>query len=130
MRARVLTGGALSKAPWNAAPRTAAEIKEAATWFRRAAMVTHTPAAKQRHEDNASMCDQFADPLLAEEEAEAAKARAAATAEAAEVRKVAEAEATAAADELLAEEEKEKEQASTKAGKTKQGKGKKDKGKR
>ena len=131
MRARVLCGDALFKVPWNAGPRTAAEIKEAATWFRRAAMVTHTPAAKQRHEDNASMCDQFADPLLAEEEAEAAKARAAAKAEEAEALKVAEAKANAAAEELLAEEAKEKTQAaaSTTVSKTK-GKGKKGKGKR
>ena len=37
MRAHVLIGGALYKADWNAGPRTSAEIKEAATWYRYAA---------------------------------------------------------------------------------------------
>jgi len=152
MRARVLTGGALSKAPWNAAPRTAAEIKEAATWYRRVAMLlTRRPSERLMYEGAASQCDEYADPLLAKEAAEAAKARAAAEAEAAQALKVAEAEAAAAraaaeaeaaeamkvaeakakaaAEELLAEEEKEKQQASTKAGKAKS-KGKKGKGKR
>ena len=149
MRARVLCSGAPFKAPWNAGPRTAAaaEIKEAAVWFRRGAMVAHTPADKQRHERLARRCDEYADPLLAKEEAEAtearataeaeawaeaAKARAAAEAEAAEALKVAEAKAKAAAEELLADEEKEKQQAaaSTTADKAKKGKGKKGKGKR
>ena len=142
MRARVLCGGAISKAHWNVGPRTAAEIKEAATWYRRAARVSHTPADKQRHQ-LASQCDEYADPLLAKEEAEAAvaraaaeteaeRARAAAEAEAAEALKVAEAKAKAAAEELLADEEKAKQQAtaSTTVGKAKQGKGKKGKGKR
>jgi len=130
MRARVLSGDALSKAPWNVGPRTAAEIKEAATWYRRGAMVAHTPADAQRHERLALRCDEFADPLLAEEAAEAAKARAAAEAEEAAALKVAEAATAAAADELLAEEEKEKEQASTKAGTSKAGKTKQSKGKK
>jgi len=145
MRARVLCGnlcgGAFCEAPWNVGPRTAAEVKEAATWYRRAARVSLGPGDKQRDEQHASACDEYADPLLAKEEAEAEKARAAAEAEAAEAlaaakaeaaeaRKVAEAKAKAAADELLAEEEKEKQQASTKAGKAKQGKGKAGKGKR
>jgi len=130
MRARVLCCDALGKSPWKAGPRTAAEIKEAATWYRRAGMLMPTPAEKKLFEPCASRCDAVADPLLAKEEADAAKARAAADAEAAEALKVAEAKATAAAEELLAEEENEKEQASTKAGKTKQGKGKKGKGKR
>jgi len=147
MRALVLQGHALCLVNWNAAPRTAAEIKEAATWYRRAARVTRVPAHKLDYEQLARGCDAYADPLLAKEEAEAAKARAAAEteaeksraaaeAEAAEVRKMAEAKAKAAAEELLAEEEKEKEKekqqapASTKAGKAKQGKGKKGKGKR
>jgi len=123
LRARVLSGDALGKAPWNAGPRTAAEIKEAAKWYRRAAMLTSTPAEKGRYEQLASACDEYADPLLAKEEAEAtearataeaeawaeaAKARAAAEAEAAEALKVAEAKAKAAAEELLADEEKEK----------------------
>jgi len=141
MRARVLCGNALySKSPWNAGPRTAAEIKEAATWFCRAARGARSPADKQRYEQLAQACDEVADPLLAEEEAaaaearaaaeaEASKARAAAKAEAAKALEVAEAKAAAAAKELLAEEEKEKQQRSApKAGKAKQGKGKKGKG--
>jgi len=141
MRALVLQGHALGLVPWKAGPRTAAEIKEAAKWYQRAARVTLTPAEKKYYEQNASECDAFADPLLAEEEAEAAKARAAAEAEAekasaaaeteaAEALNVAEAKATAAAEELLAGEEKEKQQVSTKAGKAKQSQGKKSKGKR
>ena len=131
MRARVLCGDALNTANWNVGPRTAAEIKEAATWYRRTAMLLRTPSNKLRHEELASMCDAVADPLLAEEEADAAKARAAAKAEAAEALKVAEAKAAAAADELLAEEEQEKQAASTKAGKAKQSnKGKQGKGRR
>jgi len=142
MRALVLAGVTLEEANWNVGPRAAAEVKEAAAWYRRAARVTSTPSGKLRYDDLARECDEFADPLLAEEEAEAAaaraaeeaeaeKARAAAKAEAAEALKVAEAKAKAAAEELLAEEEKEKQQAvasSTKAGKAKQGK--KGKGKR
>ena len=143
MRARVLCGGALIRTSWNAGPRTAAEIKEAATWYRRAARVSLVPTDKLFYEQLASACDESADPLLAKEEAEAAKARAAAEAEAekaraateaeaAEARNVAEAKAKAAAEELLADEEKEQKQAaaSTTAGKAKQGKGKRSKGKR
>jgi len=142
MWARVLSGDALSKAPWNAGPRTAAEIKEAATWYRRAAMLTSAPSRKKRYDNLATQCDEFADPLLVEQEAEAAAARAAAEAEAAKARaaaeaeeakamKVAEAKAAAAAEELLAEEVKEKQQAANKtAGKAKEGKGKKGKGRR
>jgi len=141
MRALVLCGDVLGKPLWNAGPRTAAEIKEAASWFRRAAETTLLPSGKLGYEEYASQCDEFADPLLAEEEAEEAEARAAAKAEAAEARaaakaeaaealKVAEAKAAAAAKELLAEEEKEKEQVSTKAGKAKQSQGKKGKGRR
>jgi len=141
MRARVLIGDALFKAPWNVGPRTAAEVKEAAAWYRRAAMLTHAPSDKLLYDDLARECDEFADPLLAKEEAQAAaaraaeeaeaeKARAAAKAEAAEAQKVAEAKAAAAAEELLADEEKEKQQASTKAGKTMQVKSKKGKGTR
>jgi len=151
MRARVLSGDAFCEAPWNAGPRTAAAIKEAATWYRRAAMLTPAPSGKLRYDNLARGCDEFADPLLVEQEAEAAaaraaaeaeaakaraaaeaeaaKARAAAEAEAAEALKVAEAKAAEAAEELLAEEEKAEQQASTKASKTK-GKGKKAQGKR
>jgi len=141
MRAIVLQGHALGLVRWRAGPRTAAEIKEAATWYRHAGTLTPTPAEKLYYERGARGCDEYADPLLAKEAAEAAKARAAAEAEAAKARaaakaevaealKVAEAKATAAAEELLADEENEKQQASTKAGKAKQGKGKTGKGRR
>ena len=140
MRAHVLSGDTLGKGEWNTCPRTAEEIKEAAKWWGRCARVALLPAEKTYCEDFASKCDAFADPLLAKEEAEAAKARAAAEAEASKARaaaeaeaaeaqkEVAEAKAAAAAEELLAEDEKEKQQAtaSTKAGKAK-GKGKKGK---
>ena len=139
MRAWVLSGDAVfENSPWDMEQRSAAEIKEAATWYRRAATLSVLPAHKLRYERSASRCDEIADPLLAKEEAEAAAARAADEAEAAKARTAAETErakalaaaeakATAAAEELLAEEEKEKQQASTKAGKAKQGKGKKGK---
>ena len=145
MRAYVLSAGSMWQAgggSWDVGQRTAAEIKEAATWFRRAARMCRFPATDQLYEGMAHDCDESADPLLAEEkaeaektraaaEAEAAKARAAAEAEEAEAMKVAEAKASAAAEELLAEEEKEKQQAtSTKAGKAKQSQGRKGKGKR
>ena len=130
MRGRVLMGAALYEPQWNAGPRTAAEIKEAATWHRRTVMLAHTSQDKLLYEDLACRCDAVADPLLAEEEKEASKARAAAAAEEAEALKVAEAKAQSAAEELLAEEEKEKAQAAgTKPGKAKN-KGKKGKGKR
>jgi len=145
MRAYVLAGDAFWETPWNVGPRTAAEIKEAATLFRRAARTCRVPATEQRYEGMAHECDEIADPLLAKEEAEATAARAAAEAEAAqacaaakaeeaEAMKVAEAKAVAAAEELLAEEMKEKQQAAKKtASKAKQGKGnlgKKGKGRR
>ena len=139
MRAHVLQGNALGLVPWKTGPRTAEEIKEAATWHKRASKRFPTPADARRYEGLARQCDEVADPLLAKVEAEAAKARAAAEVEAAKARaaakaevaealKVAEAKAAAAAEELLAEEETEKEQASTKAGKAKQSKGKTGKG--
>ena len=130
MRAHVLVG---SNSFWDVGARTSEETKEAATWFRRAAMVTRTPAAKAIHEQNADRCEGLAERRLAEEEAEAAKARVsreAAEAEAAEALKVAEAKAAAAAEELLAEEEKEMQAASAKASKAKQGKGNKGKSNR
>ena len=70
MRAYVLASEVIFKHNWNAAPRTAMEIKEAVMWFRRAAKVQHTPAAKLSNETLASQCDAVADSLLAKEEAE------------------------------------------------------------
>ena len=127
MRAHILSGD--SGLPWSVGPRTAAEVKEAATWFRRAASACRTPADERLMEESARLCEEYADPLLANEVAEASKARAAAKADAAEALKVAEAKATAAAEELLAEEEEESQQP-IKVSKAKQGKGKNGKGKR
>jgi len=84
MRAHVLSGDLLFGALWSVGPRSAAEIKEAATWYRRAAVATPFREDTHRQENLARRCDEFADPLLAEEEAEAAKARHAVKAEAAE----------------------------------------------
>ena len=84
MRASVLAGGIVWEAPWNAGPRTAAEIKEAASWNHRAARVAGLPVDEWRFEQLAQDCDAFADLLLVNEEAEAAKVRAAAEVEAAE----------------------------------------------
>jgi len=98
-------------------PRTAAELKEAATWFRRA---EKSGSGTRSLEVCASECDCRADGMLAEA-AEALDA----------TRRAAEDKANAAAEELLAEEEKEKEKtqtqtvAGTTVSKTKQGKGKK-----
>jgi len=110
--------------------RTAVELKEAASWWRRAARATKVPATALGYEAHATYWDKYADPLLAKAEAEAKKARATAEIEAAATRKAAEEKANAAAEELLAEEEKEKQEAaaSTKDGKAKRGKGKKGKG--
>ena len=76
------------------------EIKEAATWFRRAARVAVLMHCAQAAliEKCAHLCDEIAVPMLAKEEAEAAAARAAAEAEAAKARAAAEAKATAAAE--------------------------------
>jgi len=127
MRGLVLSGDQYYAFSWNVGTRTSAEIKEAATWYRRAASLSKITADRKRFERDASSCDEFADPLLAEEQTKAAKALAAAEAEAAKAHDAAEAKALAAAEELLAEEEKEKTHAaaSTKA----KAKGKKAKGK-
>ena len=115
----------LSAGLWNVEPRTAAEIKEAATWYRHAAR----ESSKELFETWASQCDKIAGQLLTKEEIDAASARAAEEIEAEKARVAAEAKAKAAAEELLAEEEKEKQQAvsNTTGGKAKQGKGKKGK---
>ena len=122
VRALALSGSAgLS---WGPGTRTAVELKEAATLFRRACVGADNPFANE--------WDEAADQMLAEEEVKAAATRAAAETEAAATRKAAEDKAAAAAEELLAEEEKEKQQtgAGAKAGKKKQvhGKGKKGQG--
>ena len=131
MRATVLSRGTGWSQLDDPETRTALELKEAASWWRRAARATREPATTSlEYEARATFLDKHADRLLAKAEAEAKKARATAEVEAAATRKAAEEKADAAAEELLAEEEKEKQQKSTKAGKAKPGKGKKGKGKR
>ena len=134
MRAAVLSGNVIFRRMrgMRGRARTAVEIKEAATWFRRAADLSMVPAYKCNNEGWASECDEIADPLLAEEEATAAKARAAAETKAAKARDVAEAKAAKAAKKLLTEEEKEQQQAAARSSKESnaKGKGKKGKGKR
>ena len=84
IRARVLSGNTLmhissahSSCEWNAGPRTSRELKEAATWFRRAASgyARDSPSSKLACERLACACDASANRLLAEEEAGAAAAR-------------------------------------------------------
>ena len=116
---------------WDVVSRTCAEIKEAATLYRRAAARAVAISDKERFANLARICDKAAVPYLAKEEAEAKAARAAAVvaqAEEEKTREAAEAKAMEAAEALLAEEEKEKMQTvvSTQASKAK---GKKGKGK-
>jgi len=135
MRADVLAG---QSSAWESGPRSAADLKEAATRYERAAQLNPTPAQKRVCESNAvALRRQVAAMEAAEAEAEAvvraeaeAKASAvAATMEAAEaeaeavVRAEAEAKASAMADALLAEEAAEAAAAETSAGKA-PGKGK------
>ena len=122
MRANVLGG---RDAAWERGPRTAAELKEAASCWRRAAKMRGATAdEKTRWTGRAAELDDVAEAMEAEE---------AAAAEAREVeeearRREAEDKANAAADALLAEEAAEKAAAARSGGKAK-GK-KKGKGKR
>ena len=142
MRAEVLAARAVGEdpQPWNMGPRTVEELRDAAVWYRRCAGDAMGPDGPKRIRSCADRCDQVANWMAAAAdvvasaarkaaEGEAAPARAAAEAEAKEARELAEDKAAAAAEELLAEEAKEKEQAAakTKAGNAK-GKGKKGKG--
>ena len=54
MRAMVLAGQ--SRAPWEAGPRSAAELREAATHFERAAALHPAPAVKADLAGNADWC--------------------------------------------------------------------------
>jgi len=79
MRACVLSGDAVfCDGHWNVGPRTAAEIKEAASCYRRAAILAFAPAFKLGFERAARQCDEAADKLQAKEKAEVDKACAAA----------------------------------------------------
>ena len=130
MRARVLLGDvAFRRASSFEGPRNTAEMKEAATWCRRAARSAGDGSNRLQYEELARICDDVCGRLADQEETEAAAARAATDVEAAKAHATAEAKAKAAAEELLAEEEKEKQAAGNKPGKAK-GKGKKGKGKR
>ena len=53
MRGRVLRGG---DSPWEAGPRSAAELKEAATHYERAAALCPAPAVKAELADLAAWC--------------------------------------------------------------------------
>jgi len=134
MRAHVLINIEAVLSSTSFEPRSAEELKQAAVCYRRAADLTLSSECSVLYGSFADACNEEADCMLAEAEAEAAAARKAAEAEAKEAREVAEAKAAAASEELLAEEEKEKEQAAAKnkAGNSKgeKGTGKKGKGKR
>ena len=91
MRARVPSGDAVSHACWDAGPRTAAEVTEAATWYHRATRINASIGGPRGDtsldETNARRCDKAASRMLAGEEAQAAAAKA----EAADALKMAEA---------------------------------------
>jgi hypothetical protein len=53
MRAGVLAGRCVA---WEAGPRSAAELKEAATHYERAAALYPAPAVKAEHADQAAWC--------------------------------------------------------------------------
>jgi multidrug resistance efflux pump len=114
MRALVLRG---KSSAWEAGPRSAAELKEAAKHFERYVELQPAPALKTNTIGHAAWCRSEAEAMEAAQAAAKAKEMA-----------VAEAKANAAADALLAEEEAEKKAASKAQGK--QGKGKKGKGKK
>ena len=150
MRGHVLAANVTVPAQvWEMAPRTADEVTEAATWYRRASAVNSDSTHLSRDESYKATTDQFAnwcDKAVANHwnscdeacveaagctMAEASAARHAIWADEKASREAAEAKAAAAAEELLAEEAKEKEQAAAKnkAGNSNtKGKGKKGKG--
>merc|ERR1740139_1349715 len=109
MRARVLAG---QHPTWESGPRSAADLKEAAKHYERAAALIPAPVQKGNYKSNAvAFRRQAAAMEAAEAEAEAV------------VRAEAEAKASAVADALLAEEEAEAAAADASAGKA-PGKGK------
>ena len=109
MRAAVLSGQCPA---WESGPRSAADLKEAAKHFERAAALTPAPVLKCQNESNAAALRRQAAAMeAAEAEAEAV------------VRAEAEAKASAVADALLAEEAAEAAAAEASAGKA-TGKGK------
>ena len=116
-RALVLRG---EEDAWEAGPRSAAELKEAAKHYERAAELCPAPALKAQRTRFAAGCRGKAEAMEAAEAEAKAKEMA-----------VAEAKANAAADALLAEEEAEKAAAASvgMAQQSKQSKGKGKKGK-
>jgi hypothetical protein len=60
MRATVLTG---QLAAWEAGPRSAAELMDAATHFDRAAALHPAPAAKAELTSNAALCRRHAETM-------------------------------------------------------------------
>ena len=61
MRALVLSGMAYGS--WEVGPRSAAELKKAATHFDRAAVLCHAPAMKAQLIDAADLCRSQADAM-------------------------------------------------------------------
>lgn len=110
MRAIVLSG---SCDAWEAAPRSASELKEAAKHYERSAELATAPTMKACSTRIAACCRSMAEAM----EAAAAEAKA-------KEMVVAEAKANAAMEALLAEEEAEKKAAAAGSGKGQQGKGK------
>ena len=60
MRAGVLSG---QSGAWEVGPRSAAELKEAATHFDRAAALCHAPAVKVKLACNAEWCRSQVEPM-------------------------------------------------------------------
>ena len=60
MRAAVLCG---QDDAWEAGPRTAAELREAATHYERAAALSPAPAVKAAYTSNAAVCRRWADAM-------------------------------------------------------------------
>ena len=60
MRAMVLCG---QDAAWEAGPRSAAELKKAATHFERAAALYPAPEVKAKFADRAALCRRWAEAM-------------------------------------------------------------------
>ena len=63
MRADVLSGRCCGSGAWEAGPRSAAELKEAATHYERAAALFYAPAAKAFHVSIAASCRSRAEAM-------------------------------------------------------------------
>ena len=63
MRAHVLSGLSGRSAAWEAGPRSAAELKEAATYYERAAALHPAPAGKAELASSADVCRRRAEAM-------------------------------------------------------------------